>query len=187
MKTESSKPEEKNISKHENASDNAPDLDLPGERLVKVNANVLRRFLAFLLDVIILSLLTLPIQGFMKVEQKETFGETLKAMMTSPELGSKMLIAAVFFAIIAILYFTILEYMMRQSVGKMMFRVYVESLTNEGRMTMGQSFLRNLFLIPFIPFSIIAIADPIFMLWTKENQRLSEIICKTKVVEFVRV
>jgi len=187
MKTESGTQEEKDSVKLQQTNNNSADLNLPGERLVKVNANVLRRFLAFLLDMIIISLLTLPIQGFMKVEQKETFGETLKAMMASPGFGSKMMIAAVFFAIIAILYFTILEFMMRQSVGKMIFKVYVDSLANHGKMTLGQSFLRNLFLIPFIPFSFIAIADPIFMLWTRENQRLSEMICKTKVVEFVRV
>jgi uncharacterized RDD family membrane protein YckC len=170
----------------ENKSDDKPiHLDLPGERSVKVNANILKRMLAFLLDMIILSFLAFPLQAFMKIEQKETFSETLKAMVASPEVGSRIALVAFFFAILAILYFTILEYMTRQSVGKIMFGLHVDAI--DRKLGFWQALGRNLFLLPFIPFSILAIVDPFVMLFTKDNQRLSEILTKTKVVEYVKV
>jgi uncharacterized RDD family membrane protein YckC len=79
------------------------------------------------------------------------------------------------------LYFVILENKLRQSIGKMIFNLYVEGQDKD--IKYWQLFARSMFLIPIFPFVLLWIIDPIVMLFTKENQRLSEILSKTKVVE----
>jgi uncharacterized RDD family membrane protein YckC len=75
----------------------------------------------------------------------------------------------------------ILEKELNQTPGKMLFNLYVTSQTKD--LKYWQLFVRSMFLIPVFPFVLLWVIDPIVMLFTKENQRLSEILSRTKVVE----
>jgi len=88
-------------------------------------------------------------------------------------------------AFLAILYFMLLEKKLNQSPGKILFNLYVVS--QEKELKYWQLFVRNMFLIPFFPFVLLWIIDPIVMLFTKQNQRLSEILSRTKTVEKYKV
>ena len=63
--------------------------------------------------------------------------------------------------------------------------IYIVS--DAGDMKRWQALVRNLMFIPIFPFDFLFIADPIVMLFTKTNQRLSEILSKTRVVENYRL
>src|SRR3989344_9217271 len=103
--------------------------------------------------------------------------ETIKASLLMAQADQSMLLIAVFFAAMAIIYFASFECLLGQTIGKMLFRIYVES--GDRKINVWQGIARSLFFIPLIPFSLIAIADPLFMMLTKNNQRLSEMISRT--------
>ena len=75
----------------------------------------------------------------------------------------------------------IMEKKLNQTPGKMLFNLYVNSQTKD--LKYWQLFIRSIFLIPLFPFVLLWLIDPLVMFFTKENQRLSEILSKTKVVE----
>ena len=74
-----------------------------------------------------------------------------------------------------------LEKKMGQTIGKVLMRIYVVSDNNN--LKTWQLLTRNLIFIPIFPFVLLWIIDPLFMFFTKTNQRLTEILSKTKVVE----
>ena len=70
---------------------------------------------------------------------------------------------------------------MSQTIGKMLMKVYVVSDNKD--LKRWQLLTRNLVFIPIFPFVLLWILDPLFMFFTKTNQRLTEILSKTRVVE----
>ena len=86
---------------------------------------------------------------------------------------------------LALLYFYLLEKKLAQSIGKVLFGLYVRS--QEKELKRWQIFVRSMFLMPVFPFVLLWLVDPIVMLFNKENQRLSEILSKTKVVEEYKI
>ena len=101
--------------------------------------------------------------------------------LSSPEFQKTTILISIFASVIAILYFVILEQKNKQSIGKMLMNIYVESGQKERRV--WQQFVRSMFLIPTFPFILLWILDPLFLLFTKDKRRLSEILSKTRVVE----
>lgn len=69
---------------------------------------------------------------------------------------------------------------MSQTIGKKLMNIYVVS--NINNLKRWQLFVRNLVFVPIFPFDLLMILDPIFMFFTKTNQRLTEILSKTRVV-----
>lgn len=158
-------------------------LKLPGQKTFTGPALVWKRILSFFIDLLIINFIILfPFRRlFQKIFPASlSFKETFK-FANIPELNSLILAISIFAAILMMLYFVILEGKLRQSIGKILTNIYVVSETKD--LKLWQLLVRNLFLIPFFPFILLWIIDPIFMLLTKDNKRLSEILSKTKVVE----
>ena len=119
------------------------------------------------------------------VPKTESFSKTVDFLSNNAEYNIFITLLILLVAALTILYFVILEKKLKQSVGKMLFNLYVESKTKD--LKYWQLFVRSMFLIPLFPFVLLWIIDPVVMLFTKENQRLSEILSKTKVVEKYKV
>ena len=156
-------------------------LKLPKQKTFTGPALVWKRALAFFIDMLIINFIILF--SFRRLFQEIipaslSFRETFK-LVNAPGLSSLIFTTSVFAAILMILYFTILEGRLKQSIGKIFTNIYITSETKE--LKLWQLLVRNLFLIPFFPFILLWIIDPIFMLFTKDNKRLSEILSKTKV------
>ena len=84
-------------------------------------------------------------------------------------------------ALLALVYFAYQEYKFKDTIGKRIMKIYVKSDTKE--LKLWQCIIRNIYWIPLVPFfPLIAIADFVSMFFTKENQRLSEIMSKTRTV-----
>jgi|TARA_B100000315_G_scaffold260074_1_gene319120 hypothetical protein len=147
------------------------------------NASVLKRIIAFVIDLLIINLIILfPFRGiFNKIVPDASFSKTFDFLNSNSEASTSITVLMVAVAVLTILYFVILENKLRQSIGKMIFNLYVEGQDKD--IKYWQLFARSMFLIPIFPFVLLWIIDPIVMLFTKENQRLSEILSKTKVVE----
>ncbi len=151
-------------------------------------ASVLKRLLAFLIDIFIINFIILfPFKGIINniIPDTASFSETVDFLSRNSEYNTYITVIMLLIAFLTILYFMLLEKNLNQSVGKMLFKLYVKSQTKD--LKHWQLFVRSMFLIPLFPFVLLWIIDPIVMLFTKENQRLSEILSKTKVVEKYKI
>ena len=148
------------------------------------HASVLKRIIAFLIDIVIIYVILLP---FILIILIRIVPETssVSEMMNILNNSYAAQIANFFVFLIALLYFMRLEMKLNQTPGKMLFNLYVKSQTKD--LKYWQLFVRSMFLIPLFPFVLLLIIDPIVMFFTKENQRLSEILSRTKVVEKYKI
>ncbi len=160
-----------------------PRLNLPKEKVFIGPAMLWKRILAFAIDILILSVFVMfPFTGlFKKLLPKDYSFSQLFSILGSGENTGYIL--SIYFAssILMLLYFYLLEKKMGQTIGKKLLNIYVISDSNH--LSRWQLFVRNIYLIPIFPFDLLIIADPLFMLFTKSTQRLSEILSRTRVVE----
>jgi len=159
-----------------------PRLNLPKEKTFVGPALLWKRIIAFIVDLLIVILFVLfPFRKALRniVPENYSFAETYK-LLSNAESTSYTL--AVYFAasILMFLYFYMMEARMTQTIGKRLMNIYV---TADNEMKKWQILVRNLLFIPIFPFDLLIILDPLFMFFTKTNQRLSEVLSKTNVVE----
>ncbi len=151
-------------------------------------ASMLKRALAFIADILIIDFFILfPFRGAFEkiIPETGSFSKTLELLSSNPEHNASITIIVLAAAFLAILYFMILEKKIGQTVGKMVFNLYVESQTKE--LKYWQLFARSVFLMPVFPFVLLWVIDPMVMFFTKESQRLSEILSRTRVVEKYKI
>jgi uncharacterized RDD family membrane protein YckC len=149
---------------------------------------VLKRIIAFFIDFLIIYVIILfPLKRIFNniIPETGSFSETVNFLNNNAEYSTFITVIMLLVAVLAILYFVILEKKLSQTPGKMLFNLYVKSQTKD--LNYWQLFVRSMFLIPVFPFVLLWIIDPIVMLFTKENQRLLEILSKTKVVEKYKI
>ena len=159
-------------------------LNLPKERAFTGPALLWKRIAAFVIDIAILNLIVLfPFRKlFQNIVPKDySFSEAYKLLSSSADFTSYISLISFVMSILVILYFSMLEKKMGQSIGKMIMKIYVVGNNNELRT--WQMLARNLVFIPLFPFVLLWILDPLFMFFTKTSQRLTEILSKTRVVE----
>ena len=152
------------------------------------NASVLKRFAAFIIDILIINLIILfPFRRIFKdlVPETASFSEAFSYLSANNGLNTSVTIIMSVVALLSLLYFMLLEKKLGQSPGKMLFNLFVKSQTKD--LKYWQLFVRSMFLIPVFPFILLWLIDPIVMFFTKENQRLSEILSKTKTVEQYKI
>lgn len=159
-------------------------LNLPKEKTFVGPALVWKRIAAFFIDIVIINLIVLlPFKSLFEgiVPKEYTLSEAYRLLSTSTNYTSYINSIAFVISMLVVLYFTMLESRMGQSIGKFIMKIYVVSETNS--LKTWQTLVRNLVFIPIFPFILLWIVEPLFMFFTKTNQRLTEILSKTKVVE----
>lgn len=132
-----------------------------------------KRTLAFLVDLLIIDLLLTPFES--AVQNIIPPGVSFVAFQGS----SRLIWLMIAMSAVAVLYFALFEYKLRQSIGKMIFKLYVISDTKE--LKIWQAVGRSLFIIPIFPFILLWLIDPVYLIFRK--RRLSEILTKTWVIE----
>jgi len=162
-------------------------LNLPGERRFKGPALLWKRMVAFIIDLLVIDIvLAFPFRKIiLRLSPDVGFKETYSLLMNNPEFAKTLTIVSIFISILALLYFSITEYKVKQTVGKILMNIYVVS--TEKKMRYWQCVVRNLFLFPVFPFFLLWVIDPVFLLFNKNGQRLSEVISKTRVVSDYKI
>lgn len=159
-------------------------LNLPKEMTFAGPALVWKRVIAFMIDMLIINLVVLfPFKGLFEemLPKDYSFSEAYKLLSSSTDYAGFLTSASFMMSILIIMYFYMMERKMSQTIGKMLMKIYVESGNKEIRA--WQLLARNIIFIPIFPFVLLWVLDPLFMFFTKTNQRLSEILSNTKVVE----
>ena len=158
-------------------------LNLPKERTFVGPALLWKRIAAFLIDILIINLVVLfPFRSLLQnmVPKDYSFSEAYSLLSTSMGYAKYLSSVSFVISIFIILYFFMMERKMQQTIGKMLMKIYVVS--DDGMKT-WQVLARNIVFIPIFPFILLWAIDPLFMFFTKTNQRLTEILSRTRVVE----
>jgi len=155
-------------------------LKLPKGGTFLMPAAVWKRALAFIADLLVINLVIgFPFRGILErviPQDMNILKYTLEGSQTAA-----LTAVSVSLSILTILYFSILEYKLDQSVGKILFNIYV--MNDKKKKSFWQYLVRSMFLLPFMPFVALWLADPSYMLFNRENRRFTEVLSKTKVVE----
>jgi len=159
-------------------------LSLPKERIFVGPALIWKRIAAFFIDIIIINLIVLfPFRSlFQNIVPKDySFSEAYRLLSTSTNYTGFITSVSFVMSVLIILYFVLMEKKMSQTIGKMLMKIYIVS--DNDSMKTWQLLVRNLVFVPIFPFVLLWVLDPLFMFFAKTNQRLSEILSKTKVVQ----
>lgn len=126
-----------------------------------------KRLLAFIADIIILeATIGRPFRQFMPTE-----------LSLNMQLSSQTIATSIILPVLFLIYFIACQYLLGQTVGMMLFRMRVVH-TDGG---LWRFVVRNLFILPFFPFAILWLLDPLFLAFTK--RRLSEMWSGTMTAE----
>jgi uncharacterized RDD family membrane protein YckC len=165
------------------------DLHLPEKRLFLGPAMLWKRIVAFMLDLFMIDFFILS--PFSAVAEKIFTGTTdvLAAYRMIQDNSSQLQALTMMFSVIitlALAYFVLMQYAVGQTPGCMLLNLHVVSEVDGkvfARPTFWQCFVRNIFIIPAIPFVLLWIIDPFYLFFAKKNQRLSEWLSNTRVIE----
>ncbi|MBU1946035.1 MAG: RDD family protein [Nanoarchaeota archaeon] len=163
-------------------------LNLPKERTFTGPALVWKRILAFITDILIINAVVFfpfkrIIQGL--IPDFGSYSEAYHFLISNQSYTARLTAVSLVMALFAILYFVILEHKLRQTPGKILMNIFVESEVKE--LGFLQCVVRSIFVIPAFPFFLLWVIDPVFMVFTKGNRRLSEILSRTRTVETYRI
>lgn len=143
------------------------------------DAGFIRRTLAFAVDIIILQFIV--ITPFSKL--LSGLSHDIRHLLSASIPGDAYA-ASIFISFMIFLYFTFTEFIAKKSIGKRLMGIEVVSETDDLRLS--QVLLRNLAVLPLFPFILLWVADPLFMMFSKEQKRLSDLLARTKVVQVTR-
>ncbi|MEK6960177.1 MAG: RDD family protein [Nanoarchaeota archaeon] len=145
-------------------------------------APIWRRALSFIIDLIIVEVFL--VSWFWMLIKKSTSGDgftdTMSFLAAHPNAVVSLNIITLYIALVVMAYFVILEYTIGQTIGMILFKLKAVSTHNHSHW--WQFIVRNLFLIPIFPFILLALIDPIYLLWKRGECRALEQISGTRTV-----
>ncbi len=158
-------------------------LNLPKKRTFVGEAAIWKRALAFILDILIIDffILTAYDKVLLRILDGSSISQIINILQTNSKLYAGVIVLVALMFILIIAYFSLLEFLIGQTPGKMLFNLRVVTKDSLEIPKCWQCTLRSLFIIPVFPFILLWIIDPIYLIWKKE--RLSEWISKTKVIQ----
>jgi uncharacterized RDD family membrane protein YckC len=137
-----------------------------------------KRVFAYIIDILIISLVLAPLSSFSTVaDLTDTSSWSDTAMFSAvATYGPQFIIFSIIVAVLTLLYWALLEYYTKQSIGKMLFKIQVKSKGKQLRL--NQCLIRNVSKIS----SLLLLIDVIYMLVKKKNQRFFDKLANTEVV-----
>ncbi|MBU2639234.1 MAG: RDD family protein [Nanoarchaeota archaeon] len=132
----------------------------------------LKRLGSFLIDILILNVfITKPLSSLIETNIPQNITD-----LFTMDLGNIFFVASLI-SLINFIYWIILEYKIKQTIGALIFNISVKSETKS--LTFLQIFIRNITKLSFL----LLIIDSIGILFTKKKQRFTEKLTKTLTIE----
>lgn len=120
-----------------------------------------KRALAFIFDLLVINLVVAwPFQSAL---QQFAVGK----LSFDTVLPTEAYFIVLMMFILAWFYFTFLEYYVGQTPGQMLMNM--KSVSNDNNMTFSKALFRNIFILPFFPFYILWILEPIHLAFYKQR------------------
>ena len=140
-----------------------------------------KRVFAYIIDAIIISIIVeLPFAAVTTkafTTQNLDFFGFYTFLISNPQRIQVIIITTLIIAILTLFYWSIFEYKLNQTIGKMLFKLYVKS--EKGKLTYDQALIRSITKISFI----LLILDCIGLINSPKAQRFSERWSKTYVID----
>ncbi|MBD3163604.1 hypothetical protein GF323_00210 [Candidatus Woesearchaeota archaeon] len=157
-------------------------LNLPKESTFKGPALIWKRAAAFAIDLLIIDfIIAFPFRSIMeKLIPAGSFMESYSYISSNPKVAGILSLITLLIGILALLYFSILEYSQGQTPGKMLMRIKVEPVRDKNFFAY---LVRSMYMLIIFPFILLWVIDPLFMFFTQDRRRLSEILSGTKTTE----
>ncbi len=140
--------------------------DVVQEQLT-VNASIPKRIGAFIIDLLFINI-------FLAAPFSDILAGSLSTTVPA-EIPPQLYSAVISIAIVALLYFALLEYYEQQTLGMMAIGMRVEP-----EPSFWTSIARNLFILPVFPFNLLWIIEPVHLYFT--GQRFLERLTGTDTV-----
>lgn len=177
----------------------------PAQKKYLIPASVFKRIGAFAIDLLILNVFVMgPFSGIFE-SLSDGSDITFSSLMQNESVMQVMSSVLVVISILSLVYFVVLQLKFAQTIGMMILNIYAIKIPTEQqivhakkakkmdvlkaadqfRLRFFDALIRNMFILPFFPFIILWIVDPIYYFFSKSQQRFTESISKTTVVEFV--
>lgn len=168
-------------------------LDLPEKKVFIGPARVWKRILAFVLDLFVIDFFVLSF--FQDVADKMLgsgagFMTTYQLLENNPSQANALFGLFMMMILLVLAYFVLLQYAAGQTIGCILFNIYVVAETGDkqfDRAGFWQCLLRNLFLIPAVPFIFLWIIDPLYLAFARNGQRFTEWLSRTRVIEQITI
>jgi len=148
----------------------------------QIPAPIWRRAAAFLIDMILVEIFL--VSPFWALIKKSTAGDgftdTMSFLAAHPNAVVSLNIITLYIALVVMAYFVILEYTLGQTIGMLLLKLKAVSLHHHSHW--WQFIVRNMFLIPIFPFILLALLEPIYLLWKRGEYRALEQISKTRTM-----
>ena len=164
-------------------------LNLPKAREITAPASLLKRFASYFIDFFIINIIIIgPFKKIVEhiLPKDASASELYSYMQQSNEANVIIAAISVIIGILAVSYFTYFEYRTQQTPGKMLMKNFI--VPEKGKkLTFWNYLLSNLTFVPFFPFILLWIIDPIHMFISQKNQRFMEKIANIVVMEKYKV
>lgn len=162
-------------------------LNLPKARIMEAPASFGKRAAAFFVDMIIIQIvLFAPFKEIVNnlIPQGINYVELIGYLENNPGVQESMTVVLAVFGILTVMYFTAYEFYLSQTIGKMLFGIYIRSEDGkQAKPSIIQIIVSNLTFVPFFPFMILWVIDPVHMLFSPKRQRFMEKISKVVVMQ----
>ncbi len=165
-------------------ADLAQRLNLPKQRIVLVPASLWKRAIAFIIDMLVINLIIFsPFKPLFigSLEGKTSFDAISAYLESNPAALSQLSWALAIIIALTIAYFTILQFRIRQTLGMMLFDLWV--YTDVKDPSLWRIMLSNISLIPSFPFILLWIIDPLYLIFSGVKQRLMQRLTGIYMVE----
>ncbi len=136
-----------------------------------------KRALALIIDIVVLDFFVFS--GFGSAVRGIV---SYDSMLSSPEIRLRVILIGFIMLFFAYIYFSSLEYLLGQTIGKYILDIYVVDKSS-ARLPLGKALLRNICLIPVFPFYFLIFIDAAYFLI--KSKRVSDAFAGTEVVEKV--
>ena len=159
-------------------------VDIPGMKLVEAPAQFWKRGIAFLIDLLVIDLVIIsPFKKYLEsFIPTGGYSTAIDFFTKNVEAAQTLTLITIMITIFVLLYFSILDSKIGQTLGKYLFGIYVKSEDNKP-LSFWRCLLNNLHFIPFFPFIILWVVDPIHMFFSPKKQRLMQKFAKIVVVQ----
>jgi uncharacterized RDD family membrane protein YckC len=141
-----------------------------------LDARPWKRFAAFILDSLLLTYLVIG-----------SFAQWIMAMIpkgTTGDLSAGAVLGLFLMFTFILLYFTLFDYMIGQSLGMMIFGLHTVDDDRKTIPGFWKCTVRNLAVMPFFPIMLLTVIDPLYLAF--KGIRLSDMLTGSYVVEMVR-
>ncbi len=142
---------------------------------INTPAPLWKKACAYVIDVLIVSLVIILPLGNLYPQKTTTSLNEAWSLLTQ-ELTKTHMILSLLIGVLTILYWAILEYKLSQTLGKMLMKIRVHSLTNH--LTFKQCIVRNLTKVSFL----LLLLDTLYII-KSGHQRFFDMLAQTEVIE----